>query len=196
VEPPQSHRPKCDRLKSFCSGSFLTARHFLPSHAIGILSLIVLAVAIFGRYARSLDGGWLRAYEKVRSGHSRSAAPEDSTPVKCRRIVQRFWGRSGRASRGGRQAQRTPEQARQNRLLRSHAGQHRPRFGVRIEPFVAIKGECRPRGRLPFASPTRPNYRGARSHCINRSPSQLGPPRSGRLARCALAQQKSHPRRP
>jgi hypothetical protein len=63
----------------------------LPSHAIGILSLIVLAVAIFGRYARSLAGAWLRAYEKVRGGYSRSAAPEDPTPVKCRRIEQRFW---------------------------------------------------------------------------------------------------------
>ena len=32
----------------------------LPSHMVGILSLLVLAVAIFARYARHLAGGWRR----------------------------------------------------------------------------------------------------------------------------------------
>ena len=36
--------------------------HLLPSHIVGILSLLVLAVAIFARYARSMEGGWRRIY--------------------------------------------------------------------------------------------------------------------------------------
>lgn len=34
----------------------------LPSHKIGILSLALLAVAIFARYGRHLAGGWRRTY--------------------------------------------------------------------------------------------------------------------------------------
>jgi hypothetical protein len=44
------------------TGFFLPAQHFMPSHAIGILSLIALAVAIFGRYPRRLAGAWRRIY--------------------------------------------------------------------------------------------------------------------------------------
>src|SRR5271166_1649490 len=36
--------------------------HLLPSHIVGILSLLVLAVAIFARYPRRLEGGWRRIY--------------------------------------------------------------------------------------------------------------------------------------
>jgi hypothetical protein len=36
--------------------------HLLPSHIVGILSLLVLAVAIFARYPRHLEGGWRRIY--------------------------------------------------------------------------------------------------------------------------------------
>lgn len=36
--------------------------HLLPSHKVGILSLIVLAVAIFARYARHLTGAWRSIY--------------------------------------------------------------------------------------------------------------------------------------
>jgi hypothetical protein len=36
--------------------------HLLPSHIVGIISLIVLAVAIMARYAKNLAGGWRRAY--------------------------------------------------------------------------------------------------------------------------------------
>ncbi len=36
--------------------------HLLPSHIVGILSLLVLAVAIFARYSRRLAGGWRRIY--------------------------------------------------------------------------------------------------------------------------------------
>jgi hypothetical protein len=35
---------------------------FLPSHGVGIASLIVLAVAILARYRFGLAGGWRRTY--------------------------------------------------------------------------------------------------------------------------------------
>ena len=36
--------------------------HLLPSHKVGIVSLVVLAVAILARYALHLDGAWRRIY--------------------------------------------------------------------------------------------------------------------------------------
>src|SRR5690242_779001 len=36
--------------------------HFMASHALGILSLVVLAVAIVARYVRHLAGGWRLAF--------------------------------------------------------------------------------------------------------------------------------------
>jgi len=36
--------------------------HLLPSHIIGALSLAILALAAFARYARHLAGGWKRTY--------------------------------------------------------------------------------------------------------------------------------------
>jgi hypothetical protein len=44
------------------TGFFFPFHGFLPSHAVGILSLIALAIAIFARYRFGLAGGWLRAY--------------------------------------------------------------------------------------------------------------------------------------
>ncbi len=44
------------------TGFVLPAEHFMPSHAIGILSLSVLAVAILALYGRRLVGGWRKAY--------------------------------------------------------------------------------------------------------------------------------------
>ncbi len=35
---------------------------FLPSHGVGILSLLVLAIASFARYGRHLAGSWRRTY--------------------------------------------------------------------------------------------------------------------------------------
>ena len=35
---------------------------FMPSHGVGILSLIVLAIAILARYRYHLAGGWRRTY--------------------------------------------------------------------------------------------------------------------------------------
>ncbi len=36
--------------------------HVLPSHIVGVMSLLVLAVAIFARYALPLAGVWRRSY--------------------------------------------------------------------------------------------------------------------------------------
>jgi hypothetical protein len=35
---------------------------FLPSYVVGIVSLVVLAIAIFARYRRRMEGGWRRTY--------------------------------------------------------------------------------------------------------------------------------------
>ena len=44
------------------TGFLFPFTHLLPSHVVGILSLVVLAVAIFARYPRSMEGGWRRIY--------------------------------------------------------------------------------------------------------------------------------------
>ncbi|HVS90196.1 MAG TPA: hypothetical protein VHF01_18490 [Candidatus Acidoferrum sp.] len=44
------------------TGFFFPFHGFLPSHAIGIISLVALAVAMFARYGRHLAGGWRRTY--------------------------------------------------------------------------------------------------------------------------------------
>jgi len=44
------------------TGFLLPAHKLLPSHILGILSLIVLAIAIFARYGKHLAGGWSRTY--------------------------------------------------------------------------------------------------------------------------------------
>ena len=44
------------------TGFMFPVHQFLPSHAIGILSLIALAIAIVGRYRYRLAGGWRRTY--------------------------------------------------------------------------------------------------------------------------------------
>jgi hypothetical protein len=36
--------------------------HFMPSHALGIISLVVLALAVIARYARQLLGAWRWIY--------------------------------------------------------------------------------------------------------------------------------------
>ncbi len=36
--------------------------HLLPSHKVGIISLVVLAVALLARYSFRLAGGWRRTY--------------------------------------------------------------------------------------------------------------------------------------
>ncbi len=44
------------------TGFLFPVGHFLPSHAVGIVSLLVLAVAIFARYARHIDRAWRWIY--------------------------------------------------------------------------------------------------------------------------------------
>jgi hypothetical protein len=44
------------------TGFLFPFHHFMPSHAVGILSLVVLGVAIYARYSRQLAGGWRRTY--------------------------------------------------------------------------------------------------------------------------------------
>ncbi len=44
------------------TGFFFPVQHFMPSHAIGIISLFVLALAIYARYSRVLTGAWRKTY--------------------------------------------------------------------------------------------------------------------------------------
>jgi hypothetical protein len=44
------------------TGFFFPFHKFLPSHAVGILSLIVLALAIVARYMKHMEGGWRKTY--------------------------------------------------------------------------------------------------------------------------------------
>lgn len=44
------------------TGFFFPVHRFMPSHAVGILSLLVLAVAILARYRRHLAGHWRSVY--------------------------------------------------------------------------------------------------------------------------------------
>jgi hypothetical protein len=44
------------------TGFFLPAEKLLPSHIVGIISLVVLAVAILARYAYHLAGAWRWIY--------------------------------------------------------------------------------------------------------------------------------------
>src|SRR5579859_303280 len=44
------------------TGFFFPVHKFMPSHGVGILSLIVLAVAIYARYSKKLAGGWRKIY--------------------------------------------------------------------------------------------------------------------------------------
>lgn len=43
------------------TGFLFPFHKFLPSHGVGIVSLIALAIAIFALYGRGLVGGWRRA---------------------------------------------------------------------------------------------------------------------------------------
>jgi hypothetical protein len=44
------------------TGFFFSFHGLLPSHVLGILSLLVLPVAIYARYSRQLAGGWRHTY--------------------------------------------------------------------------------------------------------------------------------------
>jgi hypothetical protein len=44
------------------SGFFFPAAHFLPSHGVGVVSLLLLPVVLWARYRAGLAGGWRRTY--------------------------------------------------------------------------------------------------------------------------------------
>jgi|SRR5271156_2461055 len=44
------------------TGFLFPVEHLLPSHIVGIISLVVLALAIFARYGRRLAGSWRWIY--------------------------------------------------------------------------------------------------------------------------------------
>ncbi len=44
------------------TGFLFPVHHLLPSHKVGLLSLVVLAIAIYAYRARRLAGGWRRTY--------------------------------------------------------------------------------------------------------------------------------------
>ena len=44
------------------TGYGLPADRLLPSHIVGAISLVVLAIALFARYVRGMAGGWRTAY--------------------------------------------------------------------------------------------------------------------------------------
>lgn len=44
------------------TGFLFPVQHFMPSHGVGIISLAVLAPAIYARYARHLNGPWRKVY--------------------------------------------------------------------------------------------------------------------------------------
>jgi hypothetical protein len=43
-------------------GFFFPVHRLLPSHILGIISLVLLPIAIYARYSRQLAGGWGRFY--------------------------------------------------------------------------------------------------------------------------------------
>jgi hypothetical protein len=44
------------------TGFLFPFHHLLPSHIVGVISLVILAIAIFARYGRKLTGGWRATY--------------------------------------------------------------------------------------------------------------------------------------
>ena len=44
------------------TGFLFPVHHFMPSHGVGIVSLVVLAVAIYALYGRRLKGGWRKTW--------------------------------------------------------------------------------------------------------------------------------------
>lgn len=44
------------------TGFFFPVQQLMPSHVVGTLSLVVLAVAIYARYSRHLTGAWRKSY--------------------------------------------------------------------------------------------------------------------------------------
>jgi hypothetical protein len=49
-------------LATSLSGFAFPVTHFLPSHAVGLLSVLLLAAALYARYAAKLAGTWRKVY--------------------------------------------------------------------------------------------------------------------------------------
>jgi len=49
-------------LATSLTGYGFPVAHILPSHIVGAISILVLALAIYARYARRLDGNWRATY--------------------------------------------------------------------------------------------------------------------------------------
>lgn len=49
-------------LATSVTGFFFPRHHFMPAHAVGIVSLVGLAVAFYALYSRHLQGGWRHVY--------------------------------------------------------------------------------------------------------------------------------------
>jgi hypothetical protein len=49
-------------LATSLTGYGFPVEHVLPSHIVGAISIVVLALAIYARYARRLDGNWRATY--------------------------------------------------------------------------------------------------------------------------------------
>ena len=44
------------------TGFFFPVAHLLPSHVVGLISLVILGVAMYARYRRDLTGTWRKVY--------------------------------------------------------------------------------------------------------------------------------------
>jgi hypothetical protein len=44
------------------TGFILPASKIMPSHIVGVISLVILAIACYARYARNMGGGWRATY--------------------------------------------------------------------------------------------------------------------------------------
>ena len=49
-------------IASVMTGFLFPFHHLLPSHILGILSTIALAISLYARFGKSLEGGWRSAY--------------------------------------------------------------------------------------------------------------------------------------
>jgi len=52
----------CTTALTSLTGYLFPFHKVLPSHILGALSLIALAIAIYARYQKHLDGGWRKSY--------------------------------------------------------------------------------------------------------------------------------------
>src|SRR5213594_3579146 len=49
-------------LATSVTGFLFPVHHFMPSHGVGIVSLLVLSISLYARYGRNLAGHWRWGY--------------------------------------------------------------------------------------------------------------------------------------